>query len=213
MAIPLRKPKEGKVAGETGRYQHEKKVYGKSVYGLQGTHALRFGQVQPTKGKDNEGNQLVSWDALPDCYEQCPITDKCPYNGRTIKCTVMKAYLGSAASIVLRNYQLDEAELLRVGTHLIPLYRNLCRLQILEFSLTRVTQLNKVGNVVMHPVYDMIKNHVVVIENLWKSLGLHDESKKKKHVIRNGPNGVPDSIPTVGDIVNGDPDYYDNLRD
>lgn len=221
MAVPLRKnngtkPRQKPGVGKPNLTFEETNDKGdkRSVYGLRGSYAEKFGQITPSKGKDRDGNKLVSWDAIPECTESnCPIANKCPYLGKK-KCTVMKAFVGSAASIIQNGYILDQSELLRVGTHLIPLYRNLCRLQIEEMGLRQITRINKAGSVVLNPIYAEIKSHILAIENLWKSLGLNDKEKKvKKKPQWPGSTEIPDTQPTVGDIVNGNPDYYDSLSE
>jgi len=210
------KPKQRKGIGRPHQHLEEgnRKSDKRSVYGLRGTYAERFGQMQITKGTKN-GMKLVSWDAIPECRESCPIAEKCPYTGKK-KCTVMKSYVGSAASIIQNNYDLDEADMLRVGLHLLPLYRNLCRLQIEEFALEGITRVNKAGSTVLHPIYDSIKAHVSAIESLWKALGLLNNAKKKRKTDiekYHHDRYVPTEVPTVGDIVNGNPDYYDTLSE
>ncbi|KKL81698.1 hypothetical protein LCGC14_1992160 [marine sediment metagenome] len=179
------------------------------------SYNVRFGTMKIRRGKLKD-KSIISWDAIPDCrgedcnsFRYCFAVDEAKNHGDTKRCLVMSSYLRSVSSIILSNYPtITESDLLRVGLHLIPMYRNLCRLQIEEHGLRHIFRQNKGGNMVAHPVYDLIRNYILSIDTLWNRLNLD-----KKYLGRKKPKGEKVSLPDVDDIMLGDPDYYEGLDD
>jgi hypothetical protein len=129
-------------------------------------------------GGDREMKQYM-FDACPNCrVDECPAADICDYettkeNGT--KCEFMKKYIGSIVDTIMRNMVVEsEFQLYRIGMHLVPLYKNLCRLQIEEMGVRRVVQLTPKGSWQIHPIYNEIRQHISMIEKTWRSIGIHD---------------------------------------
>uniref|UniRef100_A0A6M3KG57 Uncharacterized protein n=1 Tax=viral metagenome TaxID=1070528 RepID=A0A6M3KG57_9ZZZZ len=174
-----------------------------------------FGTLNPQKGVDKDNQQISVWDALPECLmDECPSFRLCahgqankrhPPDGSTVfLCSVMKNYLVSITSIIMKNCKLDEMEMMRVGYHLIPMYKNLCRLLIQEVGVRNVTTTGKFGVTFIHPIYDIILKHIQAIDRMWNIMKL----KKGRKPVMN-----PEDLPSVDDLINGDPDYYESLQE
>ena len=175
---------------------------------------VRLGTMKPRRGKI-KGRKIMSWDAIPDCrMEECNCFDRChvlaerKQHQQTNRCLVMSSYVRGVFEVILGSYPtISEPDLLRVGLHLIPMYRNLCRLHIEELGLRQIVRVNKGGNNVIHPVYDTIRNYILTIDTLWNRLNFDKKYLGKKST---DPGlGMPD----VENIMTGDPDYYGELDD
>jgi hypothetical protein len=123
-------------------------------------------------GKDNIF--LYSWDAINSCLEErCPAYKLCSYD-KTGKCAVQKNYLNSVMNVIFRNYgeDLTESEFMRIGLHLIPLYKILCKLKMEEVMIERVIYYDAKGKININPVFKEIREYIKLIEFTWHSLGL-----------------------------------------
>ena len=139
-----------------------------------GSQSLRKGQVR-------DGIQIVAWDSIQDCVpDRCPIGHECEYaskshsaNGGGGKCALQTEYVSSFIAIVLRTYKyLDEADMFKVGMHLVPLYSQLCRQKLVERSLGDIMQVDNRGNSRVHPIYREIRDTLRTISSLWKDMGV-----------------------------------------
>jgi len=142
-----------------------------------------FGTMKVRRGTSPEGHQLWSWDALTVCtQEQCPAATRCHYLSPDLKppdkCQVMLKYLKSATQVIMTNYEknLDEGQLYRVGMHIVPLYRNLCRFKIYEMGVRSVVHTDDKGKRTVDPIYKEIREHIKLIEQMWKSVGITNVS-------------------------------------
>lgn len=162
-----------------------------------------FGSMKVRRGKSPEGNQLFSWDALISCTSTaCPAAEQCHYispdHEPPDRCQVMLKYLKSASNTIMTNYepQLDEGQLYRVGMHIIPLYRNLCRFQIYEMGVRNVVHTDERGKRTVDPIYKEIREHIKLLEQMWKSVGIA---------------GV--NVPPLGDAdFHPDDNYYERME-
>lgn len=161
----------------------------------------RLGMMSLDKGTmgglNDDEKRLISWNAIMPCLQTCGALEVCPYRsggnpmveddpvkkGNHVKCYVMVQYLKSVSSIIMENFSNDltETELFKVGMHLIPLYKNLCRLKIEEMGIIAVvdTYSSKIS-----PIYREMRATIKDIEGLWNSLGLNElEAENRKKTI------------------------------
>jgi len=139
-----------------------------------------LGRMHVIKGRDHsDTKQIISWETVKPCRgERCVAYDMCEYSVRnqeaTAKCKVEATYLRSVASIIYRNFitVLDEPTLMRVGMHLMPIYQNLCRLKISEIGIGSPVESDDKGRVFINPVYKEMREHIKLLEQTWRSLGL-----------------------------------------
>ncbi len=176
------------------------------------TYNQKFGGLKTTKG-NWDGKQVMTWDSIPKCREDdCPSFDDCylpkSNHPQHTRCLVMSNYLRGVYSIMVHNYDLSEPDLMRVGMHLIPLYKNLCRLQIEEHGLRDLMRTNKAGSITVHPLYDAIRNHILTIDRLWAQMAFD----KKYGGRKDGKKGSP-QMDSVDDLIHGDGAYYEGLND
>lgn len=175
------------------------------------TYNQALGGLKATKGNWN-GKQILTWDSIPKCRpDECTAAEDCHLpksnNPNHTRCAIMSNYLRGIYSVILHNYELSETDLLKVGLHLIPMYKNLCRLQIEEHGIRFITTVNKSGNRSVNPVYDAIRNYILAIDGLWSKMGF-----EKKYTGTSNKKGAPQA-PNVDDLLNGDKDYYDGLSE
>lgn len=145
--------------------------------------------------KGDIGGQLrfYAWDTVTPCTGRlCPTFMNCTFalkdkveeiienRERGIeedipRCGIMQNYLSSITSIIFRNYaeDLTEAQLYRIGMGLIPSYRQLCRLKIVELGLDSVTYTTINGEPKLHPIFHAIRDQIVSIEKMWHTIGLN----------------------------------------
>jgi len=141
------------------------------------THELRLGDMALSRGLDDAGNTMVSWDMVDKCrHEDCPALDQCPYeaainNGG--RCQIMLRYM-KAASMTLYNHreQMTSAQRYQVGIHIMPLYRTLCRMKIEEIGVERILYRDDKGMFRINPLYKEIRETIKVIDAVWKSIGV-----------------------------------------
>jgi len=176
------------------------------------TYNQKFGTLKAVKGTWDK-KKVMTWDSVPQCKaEDCTSHKDCyfykgNYSRNLTRCQVMSNYLRGVYLILVTNYDLSEPDLLRVGLHLLPLYKNLCRLQIEEHGIRELIRPNKAGNLSVHPLYDQIRNYILAIDRLWGSMAFdkyYRGAKGKKGSLK---------MPDVNGIINGDPDYYEGLND
>lgn len=174
----------------------------------------RIGYMDTAKGsmggEEDTEKRLFSWNAIMPCNHFCSVIEVCPFrSGRSPiveegdqedalgpnrpKCTVMIRYLKNVSSVILENFADDllESELLRIGMHLIPLYKNLCRLKIEEMGVNLVVEVDT-GKI--SPIYKEMRATIKDIEGLWNSLGLRKLEEELRKKIK---------IPDVDGIMDG----------
>jgi hypothetical protein len=133
-----------------------------------------------TQGEDD----LIEFYAINECRQNlCPIVLHCRHKKTKRQCQIQVKYLRAVTNIVLSKvpiHNLDEIQRLKIGFHLQPLYRALCRLKMEELSLRRPTQLTNTGTRAMHPVYREIRETIKVITTVLKDLGIDSDKAKKE---------------------------------
>ena len=171
----------------------------------------KFGSLEMSKGEIRKGHTLFAWDAVQECQDsECPIHDECKYVKKG-PCTVQVRYLETIILTVMDSYKyLDDAQLAKIGMHIIPLYSNLVRLKIIERSVktSQIMQYTARGMFV-HPVFGEIRKTLQTISMMWKDLqikpfnpAMPDPSDPSSEPVENDPR-----------MIHGDPDYYDKLVD
>jgi hypothetical protein len=151
--------------------------------------------VKDHTGKELTKHYLFSWDVVPHCSDtNCPATKLCDYPRDTGKCQVTASYLRAAAQTIFQNFSevLDEPTLYRVGIHLMPAYRTLCRLKIEELGIARVISVSAQGKPTANPIFREIRETIKLIEMLWEKLGLSQYQV------------VPPEMDTVPSLTNPD---------
>jgi len=181
---------------------------------IQQTYQLTFGKMNISRGtgiildefdEQKSKIKLYSWDVLPLCQsDRCPASNFCQYlTGKSIpdRCLVIQKYIKHTVDVIFGNIgeKMTEAQLFRVGTSLIPLYRNLARLKIEEAGMLSPMETVK-GRSTPSNIYREIREHIKAIDSLWKSIGIEMIDMKF-----NLPGG------DVFDGAEGD-SYYDQLE-
>jgi len=136
----------------------------------------KFGTLSISRGQHKGEKALFSWDITMDCTDQaCPANNFCEYE-RNGKCKAMTLYLKGVTNVVIGEHldNLTEAQLFRIGMHLIPLYRTLVRMKIEELGVVRIIRADNAGKLAAHPIYKEMREQLKLIELMWKTIGLHD---------------------------------------
>ena len=166
--------------------------------------------VQDYTGKELTKLALFSWDVVPPCNgELCPANHLCDYTKDLGKCLVTSTYLRAAAQTIFQNFSeiLDEPTLYRIGIHLMPAYRTLCRLKIEELGVTKVISISSQGKPTANPIYREIRETIKLVEFLWEKLGL-----SKYQVLPPGANLEPQMSPIPSKPATDGMSYYDRLE-
>lgn len=136
-----------------------------------------YGKMKVQKRTFQE-DKFPIWTAVQRCdLDRCVARLACPfYLKSTNRCTVVMRYLKEAEAMVLQNFgeTLTDPELYRVGMQLIPLYKQLARLKIVEMSLSTraMTEETKAGTSKMHPVFKEIRECIRAINAEWREIGI-----------------------------------------
>ena len=135
-----------------------------------------LGSLRLGKGKFNPDSLFFSWDAVPVCRElDCPIVEVCTYQkGPKVKCHIHSQFLRSLSIVLYRNFSdiLDEPRLYRVGLHMMPLYKMLCKLLIEEHAVETVVYSDAKGVMRANPIFKEVRETLQSISKEWRSLGL-----------------------------------------
>jgi hypothetical protein len=149
-----------------------------------------------------DGKTIIAWDTIASCKaKECMVYDRCSYLKRG-KCGVQIAYVTTLTSTIMSRYKfLDELSLFKIGTHIIPLYSQLCKMKILEMALETVDIIDEKGRILIHPVYKAIRETLTTITIMWRDLDI---------TIRGGD--FDSDLPlTAATSKSGDSSYYDTL--
>lgn len=137
-----------------------------------------IGDMTLYKGKLGDV-QMIMWDALPDCSDECPIYENCPYEKKRIKCEMRRRYLESVMEKLEAGVKKqDEMSALTIGLMVAPLFQSLISFKIFEHSL----QHNVMLRTKVHPIYKEIRQTIKEISGLLKDLGLTAEDTKKSYL-------------------------------
>jgi hypothetical protein len=143
----------------------------------------RSGIVRSEDGKDKL-YELVYWNAVQRCdSDNCGCIDLCsnPEDGKP--CKIISSYMGNVYDLMVRTYKgvITEDVAYRIGMHLVPLYKILCRLKMQEFIETSVVWRNDKGDRKVNPIFEEMRKTISSIESIWKNLGyIVGEGKTKK---------------------------------
>ena len=150
-----------------------------------------IGDMTLYKGKLGDV-QLIMWDALPDCTDDCTIYERCPYEKmarKRLKCEMRRRYLESVMkSLETGVKQKDELSALTTGLLVAPLFQHLISFKIYEHSLQHTVAVK--GRI--NPIYKEIRATIKEINGLLKDLGLTAGDKK-------------------GNYLDGNAEYYDDM--
>jgi hypothetical protein len=124
------------------------------------------------KGNE-EGNPVVAWSAIMDCLrDRCRIEDQCHYQKKG-KCDVQVQFLQVTLEMIrMENPALKYNQAYRIGLHLVPLYKTLCKLYMDELAVSHPTYTTEKGTRQSHPVYKEIRDTLKMIMMVWKDIGL-----------------------------------------
>ena len=141
------------------------------------------GSMKSADGKDKL-YELVYWNAVHRCdIASCGCVDLCANPDETKPCSIVSGYMGNVYEIMIRTYKgnLTEDVAYRIGMHLVPLYKILCRLKMQEFTETAVAYTNVQGTRKINPIFEEIRKTILAIEKTWQNLGyIVGEGKGKK---------------------------------
>ena len=128
------------------------------------------------KGNEDD-NPVVAWSAIADCLRhRCRIEEQCHYQKKG-KCDVQVQFLQVTLEMIrLENPSLKYNQAWRVGMHLIPMYKTLCKLYMDELAVTHPTYESDKGTRHSHPVYKEIRDTLKMIMMIWKDIGLEGAS-------------------------------------
>jgi hypothetical protein len=178
--------------------------------------------MKPRKGT-YYGKPLVAWAVIEDCtaYDEkglesiedptqlakllagrCRIQHLCDFakseNGRVKKCGVQRAYISAVSDMIHHCFHVqiakDEQLLFRVGMHLIPLYKTLCKLKMEELSVSNPVFLTIRGDRKADPVYREIRETIKMIMACWKDIGLQGTELGAIPVNPRGDTGYEDEL-------------------
>lgn len=150
---------------------------------------FRSGTMKPHKGLIDHKDPLTgkvkeiayfSWDAdVPCSHRACPAFASCPFDvksGTEGDCAVMTHYMKAIQAVVLGeiSHKLTTSQLYRFGMQLLPLYRGLARMKIVEMGVRNLMIEGMKGGLTVHPIYREIRESIKLIEVLWRSIGLHE---------------------------------------
>lgn len=158
------------------------------------------------KGQIN-GNRFPLWDSVPLCRKkECPLFEECQYHKDvTKKCKLQVHYLRSALDITLSNLPSkspSEYTLSKVGLHLLPLYKQLITMKMLEHTL-RSPEVGEGGKVKIHPVYKEIRQINKDIDMVLKDLEVNGSIKKDL---------LPNLPPAAKEHLHGSEGYYEQMQ-
>lgn len=127
---------------------------------------------------------IVEFYAINECLQQrCPIFLHCNHLKREQRCQIQIKYLNGINEMIVSQvnvHELTAIQRMKIGFHLQPLYRALCRLKMEELSLRRPTQITKSGSRVVHSVYKEIRETIKALTMVLRDLGLDDKKMKTK---------------------------------
>ena len=144
----------------------------------------KTGQIKDSKDKLYD---LVYWNAVQKCDpSSCGCTELCSSSIAGKPCSVLSSYMGSVFDLMIRTFPGDISEdvIFRIGMHLVPLYKILCRLKMQEFNETEVMVRGKMGRSI-NPIFEEIRKTIVSIEKTWQNLGfiVQDGRKRKDRFV------------------------------
>jgi hypothetical protein len=122
------------------------------------------------------------WDYVDRCTEDCVVAEQCQYK-MVGNCKVQYQYMRTVLELVQNEFvNTNSEQLFHIGMHLIPLYRGLCKMKLVEASLKSLQYSTAQGGLRIHPIYKEIREQLKLIDDTWKNLQLKKESVKSSEV-------------------------------
>lgn len=126
----------------------------------------------------NQPRSLHSWDHVQPCTSDCPAyvrPDVCPMTRNSNNCPVMKEYLEAVVDLLhtkVPNIELvGEDALWRLGMHIMPLYRMLCKMKIAEACVSGILYSDDKGRLKANPIYKEMRETIKQVESMMKEIG------------------------------------------
>jgi hypothetical protein len=137
--------------------------------------------------KEKDGKEklyeLVYWNAVQRCNpDSCGCIELCGNIDSGKPCHILSSYMGGVFDLMIRTFpgNISEDVVYRIGMHLVPLYKILCRLKMQEYSEDSVFLQGKMGRSI-NPIFEEIRKTIKQIEDTWKNLGyIVTEGRKLK---------------------------------
>lgn len=181
-------------------------------YGRKIPHSIqnRLGHGKLEKGtwkydkNDDEDEQfyLIAWDFAKKCTgEKCPLYHLCDYKdgwmmkkesgvGATSNCMLHQKYLKNVIHAVVQKMKdrrdVTQEGVIKLGYQLLPLYDQLFKFKMWEYSNEELVYVSEKGTPKVHPVYKEIREIIKSISSVWREVG--------------GVDKAPDNPKDVGDI-------------
>lgn len=177
---------------------------------LPGSVRTRFGQGRVEKGRwgqDENSVFLVAWDFVEECEgEDCPIYDICTYkdsfymkkgvNGGSGKCLMQQRYLKNVLHAIMEKItnkgEMNQENVIKLGYHLLPLYNQLFKFKVVEYTVDKMVYVSDKGNPQIHPVYKEIREIIKTLSGMWKDIG--GDPKKKPDMKNVGDSSFIDAM-------------------
>lgn len=149
----------------------------------------RFGEMRLVKKRAVQGLTFPMWDVRSKCArEDCPVFNICPYINETdypnSTCSVEGEYLTHVGMLIhemgAKGY-MDQVQVHKAGILMIPLYRQLIKMKLVELGMDSVmissVKENKDGSIThskpgINPIYKEIRDIIKNISDMWKSIGI-----------------------------------------
>jgi len=167
---------------------------------------MSVGELELTK-KRVSGKEMVIWEGCSRCRgEACCIYDRC--GGSKDFCKVEQNYIDHFLATIRKSLgkKATELTLYRIGMHLVPLYKQLCRLKIEEMGIRDVVYESESGSRHVHPIYREMRQVIFLIDKIWKEMGI--DIKDLFEI----PGEEFGKDIFGGDDEKGDPTYYERVR-
>lgn len=137
-------------------------------------------------------------------HKKCIIADECKFK-KTGKCGVQTVYVNNVASAISRMYKgMNNSEKFRIACHLLPLYAQLGRLQMVEIGVVQPCYLDAKGNQKIHPVFKEIRETLKTIAVMWREMAMYEP------VIGNVKEIIDGEV-IEGNMDKGNPNYYEQI--
>ena len=140
---------------------------------------VAYGRMKLTKRTVGDYRFPV-WTAVHDCEDTlCVAHETCPEQPearRDRRCLVITNYLKEAERMAYcaLGDNPSEFDLYRVGMQMIPLYKQLARMKILEMSISSrgIAETTKSGTTKIHGVFKALIDVDAAINRSWRDLGI-----------------------------------------
>jgi len=161
----------------------------------------RLGDGRLEKGRWNldgetseDGFYLLAWDFAKECDgEKCPIWHLCEYKnswhmkkekqgqpGGTSRCMLHQRYLKNVIHAVVQKMydrgDMTQEGVIKLGYQLLPLYDQLFKFKMWEYSNEQLVYISEKGTPKVHPIYKEIREIVKTISGVWREIGGVDKA-------------------------------------